>query len=225
MLIHVRFFAILRDRAGTPSWDLNCPPGTTIHQATEQIFSHFPNLAAYAQRIAYAVNQNWHTQHNAELHDGDELALLPPVSGGTEDDWIEILLKPIDCNAAIQFVSHPNAGGIDIFLGTTRAETNANGQELSALDYEAYNELAAKQLTTLAAEARKTWPITRLAILHRIGRVAIAEPSVLIAIACPHRSEAFEACKWLIDQLKKDVAIWKKEIWQGADPTWSGERC
>lgn len=135
-------------------------------------------------------------------------------------DWIEILATPLDVTAAAKFVSHPSAGGIDLFLGTTRSEKSADGRELIALDYEAYAEMAKSQLGALAQRARQRWPIVQIAILHRIGRVAVGEPSVIVAVSTPHRAEAFEACRFVIDELKKDVAIWKKEIWSDGSGTW-----
>jgi molybdopterin synthase catalytic subunit len=137
-------------------------------------------------------------------------------------DWCEILSSPLDCARAIAFVSHVEAGGVAVFLGTTRTESRTgDGQPLAALDYEAYGELATKQLHDLAVRARQKWPmILKLALLHRTGRVALAEPSVVIAVGTPHRAEAFEACRWLIDTLKAEVAIWKKEAWEDGTGTW-----
>src|SRR5688572_15699879 len=128
-------------------------------------------------------------------------------------DWIEIIATPLDANCAIEFVRAPDAGGIDVFLGTTRCETASGGRELVALDYEAYHEMAIAQMHELARRARETFPIVKLAVLHRVGRVALAEPSVVIAVSCPHRGQAFDACRFLIDELKKQVTIWKKEVW------------
>ena len=136
------------------------------------------------------------------------------------DDWIDILPTPLPTAKAIDFVSSPNAGGVAIFLGTTRSEKNAQGRELQALDYEAYIEMALPQLQTLAQASRSQWPIIKLAILHRTGRVELSQPSVLIAVASPHRHEAFAACRFIIDALKADVAIWKKEIWSDGSGTW-----
>jgi len=136
------------------------------------------------------------------------------------DDWIDILATALPTEKAIRFVADPRAGGIVTFLGTTRAERNAQGQELVALDYEAYQEMALPQLRTLAQAARSQWPIVKQVILHRTGRVGLSEPSVLIAVASPHRSEAFAACSFIIDAIKADVAIWKKEIWADGSGTW-----
>jgi molybdopterin synthase catalytic subunit len=140
-----------------------------------------------------------------------------------EDDWIELHAEPVAIERVVSFVSSGLAGGIDVFLGTTRAETDPAGRRLVALDYEAYREMAASQLRDLAARARERWPITRLAVLHRVGRVEVGRPSVLIAVATPHRAEAFAACRWLIDTLKAEAAIWKKEIWDDGGETWKGE--
>jgi len=123
-------------------------------------------------------------------------------------------------SAAADGVRAPNAGGVAVFLGCTRSENAPDGRELVALDYEAYEDMALKQMRQLAAAAREKWPIVRLMMHHRVGRVALGEPSVLIAVSTPHRGEAFEACRWLIDSLKRDVAIWKKEIWNDGGGSW-----
>jgi len=140
-----------------------------------------------------------------------------------EDDWIELHAEPVAIEQVVSFVSSGLAGGIGVFLGTTRAEADPAGRRLVALDYEAYREMAASQLRDLAARARERWPITRLAVLHRVGRVEVGRPSVVIAVATPHRAEAFAACRWLIDTLKAEAAIWKKEIWDDGGETWKGE--
>jgi molybdopterin synthase catalytic subunit len=140
----------------------------------------------------------------------------------SHEDWISLLPEPLDAAAAVAFVTDGQAGGIDVFLGTTRAETSSDGRALIALDYEAYEQMAVEQLRELARRARERWPIVRLAILHRTGRVAVAEPSVIIAVSTPHRAESFTACRWLIDTLKQEVAIWKKEVWADGSGTWVG---
>lgn len=135
-------------------------------------------------------------------------------------DWIEILATPLDANRAIAFVAAPEAGGINVFLGTTRSERSADGHNLVALDYEAYQAMALQQMNELAGRARDKYPIAKIALLHRIGHVAIAEPSVVIAVSCPHRGQAFDACRFLIDELKAQVTIWKKEVWADGSTSW-----
>jgi molybdopterin synthase catalytic subunit len=139
-------------------------------------------------------------------------------------DWIEILPTALNVAASVKFVSDAAAGGIDVFLGTTRVEHSPDGRDLVALDYEAYPEMALARMKLLVERARAQWPIVKVAMLHRTGRVAPAEPSVIIAVSCPHRGESFAACKWLIDQLKVDVPIWKKEVWEHGEHTWAGEK-
>ncbi len=136
------------------------------------------------------------------------------------DDLFQVQSEPIDIALIRSTVSDAGAGGIALFLGTTRNEKNSAGLELTALDYEAYGEMAIPQLKDLGRRAREKWPVLRLAIVHRVGRVAIGEPSVAIAVATRHRAEAFEACRWLIDTLKAEVAIWKKEIWADGCGSW-----
>jgi len=131
------------------------------------------------------------------------------------ENWVDLLNTPLSVTDATAFVSAPQAGGIAFFLGTTRAEGN-----LIALDYQAYASMARKQLSDLTGRGREKWPVIRLVILHRLGRVPIGEASVLIAVSTPHRAEAFDCCRWMIDQLKKEVTIWKQEIWAAGEPTW-----
>jgi molybdopterin synthase catalytic subunit len=142
---------------------------------------------------------------------------MPNLKSG---DWLDLLQTPLDVAQAVQFVSAPHAGAINLFLGTTRNENAIDGRELLALDYHAYESMARRQLNNLAISARLKWPVARLVILHRLGRVSVGEPSVLIAVSTPHRAEAFTACRWIIDELKKDVTIWKQEIWTDGEQTW-----
>jgi molybdopterin synthase catalytic subunit len=135
-------------------------------------------------------------------------------------DWCEILATALPTAEAVTFVQDANAGGVAVFLGTTRAENSSSGAPLVALDYEAYEEMAGAQLMELARRARERWPIIKVALLHRVGRVGLGEPSVVIAVSTPHRGEAFEACRWLIDTLKAEASIWKKEIWGDGSGSW-----
>jgi molybdopterin synthase catalytic subunit len=139
-----------------------------------------------------------------------------------ESDSIRLTGEPLDAGAAVRAVNCAEAGGIDVFIGTTRAERHPDAGVLLRLDYEAYPEMAVAQMQKLAALARAKWPIARLAMWHRTGPVAVEEPSVVIAVSCPHRGEAFEACRFLIDELKKAVPIWKKEIYE-QQTRWQGE--
>ncbi len=136
-----------------------------------------------------------------------------------QSDNINLSFEPISVDP---MVNSPDShvGAVCTFLGTTRAEKRTDGVALIALDYEAYEHMALEQLHDLARRARERWPIEALTMLHRVGRVKVGEPSVLIAVSTPHRAEAFEACRWLIDTLKKEVTIWKKDVWDDGATGW-----
>jgi molybdopterin synthase catalytic subunit len=190
-----------------------------------------PHVKVYRKELYDQIKDE--NKQSAGLQPGDVRAAVPPVKGGHvmklagereaaahRVDWIEITPAALSADRALAFVSSPDAGGIDLFLGTTRSEKSAEGRQLAALDYQSYEAMAIDQLKKLAASARSQWPISKLAVLHRIGRVAVGQPSVVIAVSSPHRAEAFSACRWLIDQLKKDVTIWKQEIWGDGSSRW-----
>jgi molybdopterin synthase catalytic subunit len=136
---------------------------------------------------------------------------------------IRLVEASLDAQAAIQFVTCAEAGGIDVFIGTTRAEEDPFHGSLKLLDYAAYNEMAVKELEKRAARARQQWSTTRIALHHRLGPVAVGEASVVIAVSCPHRADAFAACRFLIDTLKETVPIWKKDVY-AAGERWQAER-
>ncbi len=138
------------------------------------------------------------------------------------DEFVDISFQreALDTAAAVARVTRPDAGGIALFLGTTRAQSGPvdKGAEetgpLVALEYQAYEEMAQKQIRKLAGEARVRWPVCRMVVWHRIGEVRVGEPSVIVAVSCPHRGEAFAACEYMIDELKKIAPIWKREIYE-----------
>jgi molybdopterin synthase catalytic subunit len=131
---------------------------------------------------------------------------------------IQLTNDPIDTNALVACACHPNAGAVVLFLGTTRELTN--GRQTVALDYEAYREMAERRLSELESEARRRWPVIECMIVHRLGRVPITEASVAVVVSTPHRADAFAAGQWLIDTLKSDVPIWKREEWADGTTEW-----
>jgi molybdopterin synthase catalytic subunit len=135
---------------------------------------------------------------------------------------IRLFNGPLDAAAAIAFVTSPDAGGIDVFIGTTRSETHPQAGALTHLDYHAYDEMALKELHKLVRRAREQWPLHGIALWHRLGPVAVGEASVVIAVSCPHRADAFAACRFLIDTLKETVPIWKKEVYAGGEQWQAG---
>jgi molybdopterin synthase catalytic subunit len=131
---------------------------------------------------------------------------------------IEITDQPIDYAAVTERVRSPRAGAVCVFLGTVREFTGE--RRTVALEYESFEEMALKKLDELEHEARRRWPVIELALVHRVGDLALGEVSVAVAVSCPHRHESFEACRWLIDTLKQVVPIWKKEVWDDGTKEW-----
>jgi molybdopterin synthase catalytic subunit len=148
------------------------------------------------------------------LKEGDELAVIPPVSGGAIGErhgLVALSEEPLDPTAIAQRVRSTGDGALVVFEGIVRE--HSRGKQVRALVYEAYGSMAHKQIEQLAEEAARRWPISQLAVVHRTGTLQVGEVSVVIAVAAPHRGEAFDACEWLIDELKRTVPIWKKEIY------------
>lgn len=136
--------------------------------------------------------------------------------------WVAVTSEVLDTGAAISFLHTPDAGGIDLFIGTTRQWTH--GRETTELAYESYSEMAIQEMERLAARARARWPVLKICILHRVGTVPIAQASVVVGVATPHRADAFEACRFLIDTLKEDVPIWKFETYADGTSDWVDAR-
>ncbi len=211
--VRVRLFARLREQAGTAALDLQLPDGATAGDALAELARRLPDADLDPGRIRPAVNQElagW----PAPLHHGDELALVPPVSGGAPAAVLgEIGEAPLDPRRLEAAVTHPGAGGICTFTGVVR--DSSRGRSVTHLEYEAYAEMAEAEIRRITDEIGERWPEARIAVAHRTGRLEIGEASVVVAVSCPHRAEAFEACRYGIDRLKESVPIWKKEF--GAD--------
>ena len=206
MQITVRLFAGLRERAG---WSER-----TIDAATVEDVWPALGLGDEPGGLLYAVNKQY-APRDTPLSAGDEVALIPPVSGGA----FRLTDEPIDPSAVIREVSDPRAGGIATFIGTTRVESR--GRTVHYLDYEAYGGMAEDVMAQIADALKAKHDLCEVAITHRTGRVDIGELSVVIAVSAPHRAAALAACKEAIDTLKETVPLWKKEIYEGGEE-WIG---
>jgi molybdopterin synthase catalytic subunit len=171
------------------------------------LLDEHPAIAPFADRLAVSVNLEIRSL-DAELHDGDEIAFLPPVSGGA--GTCSLSDGPIDVGKVVARVSGPGMGGIVTFIGAVR--NRARGRDIRHLEYESYPEMAEREMDRIAREAAERWPGTRVAIAHRAGHLEIGDIAVVVVAAAPHRAEAFEACRYAIDTLKECVPIWKKEV-------------
>lgn len=222
MQVRVLFFGILKDLAGRESDVLSLPERATAGDVIEY-YDNFPRLRGRLKSTAISVNQEY-ARPELPLKSGDEVALLPPVSGGSPDEpaFVELVHARIVPHDIVPPMERPEDGAIVIFDGVVR--NNSRGRPTLYLDYEAYESMALEKLRELATEARERFPIRNVALVHRLGRIEIGESSVLIAVFSAHRAAAFDACRWLIDTLKKTVPIWKKEyfedgaVWSDGEP-------
>jgi molybdopterin synthase catalytic subunit/molybdopterin converting factor small subunit len=208
--LEVRLFAGLREAVGRDKVRVRLPEGAHVGDLVAQLARDNVALAPHVGRFAVAVNLAVAPREQA-LERGDEVALLPPVGGGsTDDDLVELTHAAIDAARLVAFATHPGAGGIALFLGTAR--DLHEGKAVLHLEYEAYEEMALASLRALARATREHVPeVKKLAIVHRLGHVPIGEASVAVVASSPHRAEAFTACRFAIDELKKSAPIWKKE--------------
>jgi MoaE-MoaD fusion protein len=206
--VQVRLFAALRERAGRDALELDLPEGARVSDALAAVDELAGGLS-----LVLAVNREYADPAD-ELRAGDELALIPPVSGGaTTVPHVAVRDEPLSLDALVARVRDPGAGAVVTFSGVTR--------EVDFLDYEAYADMAAEQMQGIVAAAVERHGLCAAAAEHRVGRVALGEPSVIVAVSAPHRGEAFAGGREIIDELKARAPIWKREegTWvQGARP-------
>jgi MoaE-MoaD fusion protein len=203
MQIRLRLFATYREIVGSRQLAWSVRDGTTAGELVDQVIAKYPPLRAHRDAMLIAVNESFATP-DVGLQEGDEVALMPPVSGGA--GLIEIQRGAIDVEAVVDSVRRSDAGAVVLFLGTVRSDRGVR-----ALDYEVYRPMAMNQMARIADEARAKFGALEIAIIHRLGRIAVGNPSVAIAVSAAHRAEAFAACEWAMDQVKQIVPIWKTE--------------
>jgi molybdopterin converting factor subunit 1 len=220
MQIHVLYFAVFREKLGREAETIELPAGARVRDAVDLLARQHAPIAALRSRFRVAVNQDFIDDDHA-LSDGDELALIPPVAGGS-GPYVKLVDEPLSLDRCISAVAGPTMGGLVTFTGMVRR--HSRGTTVERLEYEAYGSMAVREMTRLIGEIEAEVPGARLAIEHRVGKLAIGDLAVVIAAAAPHRAEAFTACRAMIDRLKDSVPIWKKEIgedgveWVGLGP-------
>ena len=226
MRVRVLFFGILKDRMGKSSDLLELPDGASIRDLLAHYETEVPRLKESLPALAVAVNQVY-ASPEAKLKAGDEVALLPPVSGGSANETVQparyasIVRNPIDSQQVLNSIKRGEDGAALVFEGVVRNQSR--GRKTRYLEYEAYEEMALQQMASLAAQALTQFQIRDVAIVHRLGHLEIGETSVLIAVASAHRAAGFDACRWLIDSLKRTVPIWKKEYFEDGAVWGDGE--
>lgn len=219
MLIRAQLFAILRERAGRATVEAELPTGATVAEALAAFGEAHPGLgeALAEMPVVMAVNHEY-AEPEQVLNEGDELALVPPVSGGDaaadrneERLWVEVTEEPLSVDAAIEFVTVPAAGAVVTFHGITR--------RVERLEYEAYTEMAEHRIRRICEQVMSAHEVERVAAAHRIGDVLLSRPSVIVAASSGHRPAAFAAARELIDRIKAEAPIWKRER-DGDSATW-----
>ena len=209
MRVTVRLFAGLRDQAGEGKRELELAEGARLADIWPAL-----DLGDEPPGLLYAVNKAY-AERDRALEPGDEVALIPPVSGGA----FRLSEEPLELDAVVAEVTDDGAGAIATFLGTTRNESR--GRSVLHLDYEAYPGMAEGVMERIAGDLKSKYDLCEIAIHHRIGRVGIGETSVVIAVSAPHRGDALRACHEAIDTLKQTVPLWKKEVYEGGEE-WIG---
>lgn len=215
-MITARFFARLREQAGTDCEQVDLT-GATVADVYQALRVRHPGLEPDLQLIRPARNQSF-ADWDEPVADGDEVAFIPPVSGGAgRAALIELTATPLDARRLEAAVADPGAGAICTFTGVVR--DNSRGEPVTHMEYEAYPGMAERQMQAVADEIAERWPEARVAMAHRTGRLEIGEASVVVSVSCPHRAGAIAACKWGIDRIKETVPIWKKEF-AGSGAVW-----
>lgn len=222
-MIHVHYYAAARELAGVSEEAVTLAGDAPRRgELLDWIVSAHPGFARVISRMAIAVNDELSPQDD-RLHDGDQVAVLPPVAGGstapsTSPIVSEIHDRPLSLDHALRCVQHPSAGGVCMFIGVVR--DHADGQAVARLDYEAHVTLANKEMDRILHGLIARDPSLRLCALHRVGQLAVGDLAVIVAASAPHRAEAFAACREAIDQIKQTVPIWKKEWAPNGEAHW-----
>lgn len=219
MVIDVRYFAMIREIVGRAADRRELGAETTVRGLLDLLVAEYPRLERIEPVTMVMVNQQYVSAEH-RLNDGDEVALIPPVSGGAGGAY-RVQPGPIDARDVERLVGHAGAGAIVTFIGTVR--DHGRGQRVVRLEYEAYAPAAERMLEQIGEEIRQRWALDDVAIVHRTGVLEVGEASVVIAVASAHRDEAFEACRYAIQRIKEIVPIWKKEhyadgaVWIGSE--------
>ena len=220
MEVTVRFFAGCREAVKQDETTISLSEGATLAHLQTALATEYPAIAHYADRVRYSVNWEYVTS-DASLKDGDEVAMIPPDAGGADRSRAWVTEDPVSEADVRPLVETPRSGAVVIFLGVVR--NHAEGKAVEALTYEAYPPMANKTMLKVAEEAHERWPLHRIAVAHRIGQLGIGDAAIAIGVSSSHRKEAFAACEYLMDRIKEDVPIWKKEHWADGPAHWVGD--
>ncbi len=220
MTVRVLFFGPGRQIAGTPSLSVSFDQGADISSLLTLLKDRFPALREVLPNWRIAVNGSYASEQTV-LQDGDEVALIPPVSGGSggmKEDLVRVTDQPVDVSALLDWVQRPHCGAIVLFLGTVRDHNL--GRWVRSITYEAYQPMAEKELNRIISEIRRERAVGSIAVVHRVGRLGIGDIAVAIAVSAPHRDDAFAAARYAIERIKEMVPIWKLEEYEDGEREW-----
>ncbi|MCH7698794.1 MAG: molybdenum cofactor biosynthesis protein MoaE [Chloroflexi bacterium] len=216
MKVNISLFAGLHDLVGKRNLTLELTDGATVDQLRNELGQLYPVVVPYLATLVCAVDDEYVPVDHA-LKDGDEVALIPPVSGGNDALFL-VTSEPLDAQQLVEAVRMDESGAVTLFHGVAR--NHSDGRAVRALEYEAHASLAEKKLREVAGDVGRKFDITGIGVHHRTGRLEIGETSLLVAVSAAHRREAFEACHYAVDRIKEVVPIWKKEIWEDGGGDW-----
>jgi MoaE-MoaD fusion protein len=216
--VQVKLFGPVRDIIGRDTLEYAVAQPATLSAVAEMLFARYPRLAASATSLRFAVNEEY-ADLATPLKAGDEIAVIPPVAGG--QGYVTLTRDKLNSATIVAGLADPACGAVVTFEGVVRQDGSAD-HSLIALEYSAYESMALQEMRRLRDAAINQFAIQNAALVHRLGRMSIGETSVVIVVTAAHREDAFEACRWLIETLKRDVPIWKKEIWSQGEGTWVG---
>jgi len=220
--IIVRFFGPAHELAGIEQISLDVNEGETLGGLAGVLAERYPTLGA-ALGVRLAVNRQY-VALDRVLSEGDEVAVIPPVSGGADSPRVRLTREPIDVAEFVAELRDDADGAVASFVGTVRSET-ADGRTLRGLQYHAYETMATEQLNAIRNRAIAKFDIRDAAIVHRLGQLNLGEASVAVVVVSAHRAAAFDACRWIIDEVKIDVPIWKKDLWADGSASWVDPTC
>ncbi len=216
MKVNISLFAGLHDLVGKREVMMELADGSTVDQLRDELGTLYPAVIPYLATLVCAVDDEFVATDHL-LADGDEVALIPPVSGGSDDLFL-VTSEELDPQRLTEAVRTDESGAVTLFYGVAR--NNNEGRAVRALEYEAHDTLAEKKLREVGDEVLKRFDITGIGVHHRTGRIEVGETSLLVAVSSAHRREAFEACHFAVDRIKETVPIWKKEIWVEGGSDW-----